>query len=384
MSGYGTTPDPTPGNGIVARRTKTPASGPGIAEKDRGDWSLSWHGVKTVARLELTQRLRSTRWRTALSVWFVVVGVICTLISSATSFSAGYSGMPTGPLIFGLNVFFVLFLGLLVTPTLSSTAINGDRNAGTLAVLQVTLLTPLEITLGKLAAGWLASLAFLAVSVPFIAWAFFAGGVGILAVVTTILVLAVVLASVCAMSLAFSALVTKTSGSTLLSYLGVATLTFFSLVLFLLLLIPVTTEESVRELQASRYDDTTGEVVECEWLTVERTVVHTERTWWLLAANPFVVVADAAGGEVYGDAGFDPLAGIRDGVRAARAGADLQDSWSSCPTEISGEDEAVLSTAPVWPWGLGFLVLLGAGSVALTVTRIRIPRRTLARGTRIA
>jgi hypothetical protein len=38
----------------------------------------------------------------------------------------------------------------------------------------------------------------------------------------------------------------------------------------------------------------------------------------------------------------------------------------------------------VWPLGLAFYVLLGAGSVALTVRRIRIPQRKLARGTRVA
>ena len=59
-----------------------------------------------------------------------------------------------GPLLFGAVTFLVLGLGLLVTPTLTSTAINGDRNAGTLATLQVTLLSPAEIALGKLLAAW--------------------------------------------------------------------------------------------------------------------------------------------------------------------------------------------------------------------------------------
>ena len=50
---------------------------------------------------------------------------------------------------------------------------------------------------------------------------------------------------------------------------------------------------------------------------------HTERTWWLLGLNPFVVVADAAGTAEY-DArspnSNDPLGAIRDGVRELRAG----------------------------------------------------------------
>lgn len=356
---------------------------PPAAPTDRGDWSLSWHGVRTVARLELTQRIRSTRWKTALIVWFVVVGGISILISTAASFGSTYGEIKTGPLIFGLNVFFILFLGLLVTPTLSSSAINGDRNAGTLAILQVTLLTPLEITLGKLLAGWCAALAFLAVSIPFIVWAFFAGGVSVLAVITTLLLLSLILAVVCAFSLALSSLVQKTSGSTMLSYLVVAGLTFFSFILFLLTLIPMTSEETVRVQQASSYDSDTGEVTECEWETYTRSEVHTERTWWLLAINPFVMVADASpGGETFGDDGANPLAAMRDGVREMRAGQGAP--YTSCPAEISGIEEEDPSTAPVWPLGLVFYVLLGAGSVALTVRRIRIPQRKLARGTRVA
>lgn len=46
---------------------------------------LTWHGVSTVARLELIQRLRSSRWKIVLALWFVGVGVICLLITTATT-----------------------------------------------------------------------------------------------------------------------------------------------------------------------------------------------------------------------------------------------------------------------------------------------------------
>ena len=44
---------------------------------------LTWHGVRTVAKLELTQRLRSSRWKAVLIIWFIGVGAICLLISAA-------------------------------------------------------------------------------------------------------------------------------------------------------------------------------------------------------------------------------------------------------------------------------------------------------------
>lgn len=352
------------------------------AERPRGDWSLSWHGVRTVARLELTQRLRSTRWKVALGVWFAVVGGICLLISSAvTEENTGFT--QPGPLMFSLNVMFILSMGLLVTPTLSSAAINGDRIAGTLAILQVTLLTPVEITLGKLLAGWVASLTFVVVSVPFILWSFFAGGVAVGAVLSTLVLLTLVLGVVSAVSLGFSALVTKPTGSTVLSYLVVAFLTVGTLVLFALTLFPMTGTVQHTVQQASEWDDKTGDVVACEWQTTTQSVVHTERTWWLLAMNPYVVVADAAPGrEAFTRGSADPLAAIRDGVRSARAGAG--EPSSSCPAEISGVAESDPSTTPVWPLGLAVNLLLGAGAVVLTVRRLRIPQGRLARGTRVA
>ena len=358
----------------------TPAPDPSL--RPRGDWSLSWHGVRTVAKLELTQRLRSTRWKIALGVWFLVVGAICLLI--ATAVSSDSTGLrESGPLMFGLIVMFILSMGLLVTPTLSSAAINGDRIAGTLAILQVTLLTSLEITLGKLLAGWLASLAFLVISVPFVLWAFLAGGVAFTAVLSTLVLVTIMLGIVSAISLGFSALITKPTGSTVLSYLAVAALTFGTLIMFSLTLIPMTSTQQYSVLQATEWDATTGDVIACEVSPTAQSVSHTERTWWLLAMNPYVVVADAAPVE-HNDEMFNssPLSAIRDGVRSARAGAG--EPLSNCPSSISGVEEQDPSTAPVWPLGLAINLLLGAGAIVLTVRRLRIPQGKLARGTRVA
>ena len=362
--------------------------------QDRGDWALSWHGVKTVATLELRQRVRSTRWKIALVVWFVVVGGITLLTSGALSFMTGYddSDVQQGPIIFGAVVFFVLFLGLLVAPTLSASAINGDRNAGTLATLQVTLLTAAEIVVGKLVAAWSAALAFLVVSVPFIAWALVAGGVSFLSLVTTVLLLAVLLAVVCAIGLGFSALTTKTSGSAVLTYLTVAGLTVVSLILFGLTTPLVTYQTEIRAWAvADDHDWESDEVPECEWQTFESPQTHTELTWWLLAVNPFVIVADAAPEPTVSDdeeyfSASDPLSLIRTGVRVARMGPQAEQDWCGAyePGYVSPVENPEIDDSPVWPWGLGANLLLGAGGVVLAVRRLRIPSGKLPRGTRVA
>ena len=382
-----------------------PLPAPSATPARQSTWALSWHGVRTVAVLDLRQRVRSTRWIVALVVWFVVVGAITGLTwAAATSAFRGSQG-PTspgsaapeilaGPTIFGLVVFFVLFLGLLVSPTLSATSINGDRSAGTLATLQVTLLTPAEIAVGKLAAAWFAALAFLATSVPFLLLALTAGGTPVLAMVVCLLVLAVLLAVVCAIGLGFSALSARTSGSAVLTYLAVAGLTVLSPIVFGLTVPAISTQDQVRVWDVpARYTFEDDEAPTCEWRTETITQVHTERTWWLLAINPFVIVADAAP-EASADVSaysVDPLGGIRTLVRQARTGPAAEQDWcTSSVAQLTGKDVTSPvapqepDRSPVWPWGLAVNLLLGAGGLALAVRRLAIPQRTLPRGTRVA
>jgi len=352
-------------------------------------WGLTWHGVRTVAVLELRQRVRSTRWIVALIVWFVVVGGITLLTSGAianiSSSETPDPGWTSGPLLFGAVTFLVLGLGLLVTPTLASTGINGDRNAGTLATLQVTLLTPAEIATGKLLAAWAAACAFLVVSLPFFGIALALGGTPGTALLRVVVVVAVILAAVCGMGLGFSALTTRTAGSTVLTFLSVAGLALLTLVLFGVTFPSISATQQVEVYTVP--GDWNGEgTVECAVETQERAVPHTERTWWLLGLNPFVVVADAAGTAEY-DARSpnvnDPLGAIRDGVRDLRAGPQipLQECWVADPGDGNPRE---VSHAPVWPWGLAVIVLLGAGGFVVAVRRLRVPTHKLARGTRVA
>lgn len=384
----------TGGAGVPDAPAPVPAA-PG-GPSGPGTWRVTWQGVRTVATLELRQRVRSTRWKVALLVWFLVVGAITALAWAAmasVSSGTGIEQEPLGPAIFGLVVFFVLFLGLVVAPTLSATAINGDRSAGTLAILQVTLLSPAEIVLGKLLASWTAALAFLVVSVPFLVAGLAAGGTPVLSVVVCLLVLALLLAGVCAIGLGFSALTARSAGSAVLTYLAVAGLTVLSLLVFGLTIPAVSNQpQEVRVWTVpSTYDWEDGRVPECVWETQTQYVSHTERTWWLLAINPFVVVADAAPAAERDDAsiGLDLLGGIRLGVRALRAGpAPEQDRcWTgqeSGESYVSPVAERDIDDSAVWPWGLAANLLLGAAGVALAVRRLRIPQRTLARGTRVA
>lgn len=360
---------------------------------------LTWHGVKTVARLELTQRLRSSRWKTVLILWFIGVGLICLLISAALTSSWGYNDNSVGPTIFGLIVFFILFMGLLITPSLSSTAINGDRNAGTLAILQASLLTPLEITLGKLAAGWLSSIAFVVVSVPFIVWSLAAGGVSLWTVITVLLTMILLLGVICAVSLYMSARMVKTATSTVMSYLVVAGVSFITLILFGLSTVIFVFNTESSAMYPSKWDPETGKPTQCEVEYRYEVNPRTDLTWGLLAINPYVIMADvhvpSKGVVAQNYTDDDPLYLISQGTRQLRANfaSEYRGEEMWCNPDGSTVSDAeynrranlpMKQSGPVWPYGLGFYLAVGALAVNRTANRLKTPYDQLAKGVRIA
>jgi ABC-type transport system involved in cytochrome c biogenesis permease component len=352
----------------------------------RGAWALSWQGVRTVMRLELRQRVRSSRWQLMLGLFFLTIGVLSGLVMAVSGFDD-----ESGSFLYGAVAWLVLTLGLLVAPALTSTSVNGDRASGTLAPLQMTLLSPAEIAIGKLLAGWITSLAFLGTAVPFLLLAMVPGGTGIGRLVVTTLMMALVLLTVCAVALGWSALTARSVSSAVMTYLTTAFLCIGTLILFGLSFPLVTGEEQVRVLQDPVLgpDHDYSEPIpksECVETTARRSVSHTEATWWLLAANPYVVVADAApGGQ-----GEDVFRLIKTGVRSAQAGPQepVDECYASIDFEDGGFDPMGRTRAedglPVWPFGLVINLGLGALGVGVAVSRLSTPVRRLPRGTRIA
>jgi ABC-type transport system involved in multi-copper enzyme maturation permease subunit len=366
-----------------------PAAEAAPEAKHPGAWRVTWHGVWTVARLELRQRVRSTRWIVALVVWFVVVGAITLLATGALSSSGVGVTEQRGVYLFAIVSFLVLGLGLVVTPTLTSTTINGDRNAGTLATLQVTLLSPAEIVVGKLLAAWLAAIAFLVASLPFFVLAVSLGGTPVRSAFAVLALIAVLLAAVCGMGVGFSALTARTAGSTVLTFAAVTGLVAITPILFAVTFPSIQGEQEVRVWGPTRANGYVASAQDCAWTSPTRSVSHTERTWWLLAINPFVVVADGSAVPDDDNADLSPFAALRGSVREARWGADrpLNECWA-----WSGDGRQVAppegfpdpSRAPIWPWGLAFDVLLGAAGAVVAVRRLSIPQRVLPRGVRVA
>lgn len=379
---------------------------------------MSLQGVRTIALLELRQRIRTSRWPVVLGIWFLVIGAVAGLTWWAVTRQADNPllspATDRGTTLYDVVMFFVLGLGMLVVPSLTATSINGDREHGVLATLQTTLLTSADIVVGKLVAAWAISLTFLLVASPFLVWAWIAGGIELGRMLLAVVVLTFVLAVICTLGLMFSALTARTISSAVLTYLTVAALTFGTVIAFLISMPVLATQDSVRvkTIPQSWYEShnpTNAEdkiamqptVADCVYIMRTQQTMHTERTWWLLALNPFVVVADAAPSRrAVNSAGFEPLQLISDGARSARMGSSAQ-SLNECWPELDpapgtgdgsqqfAQDQQLQrdrlnKVHAVWPYGFVFLGLIGGASVVIAVRRLRTPIRKLPRGTRIA
>ena len=357
---------------------------------------MTAEGIATVARQEFRLRIRAGRWKALLVSFFLVLLVFTVLLRGAMT-SLGPEDLPyTGTVLFGGLALFVLALALLVVPALAAQSVNGDRERGTLATLQVTRLSSGEIVVGKFVAAWGTALVFLALTLPLVLYAMTQGGVPAGRVLVVLLVLALLLGTVCAISLLLSSLLSRTTTSGVLAYLSVFALAVGTIVVFGLV-----TAVTAEQRTVTYENDCTGMPADSGCVpgsqSYETTQARTDRTWWLLAPNPFVVLADAAPQlpeeriepDVYGDVvptvqarDLDPLGQIGRAVRDLRREPDEGDEGGGLlPDQVAGETER---PAAVWPLGLAVDVLLGVGALVLTERRLRTPTRTLPKGQRVA
>ncbi len=346
-------------------------------------------GIGTIFTLEIRQRVRSSGWYIMLGIWFVVIAAVVGL----AALSVGVDGFGAGQMMFELVVAFVLLFGMLIAPALSSNSITGDRANGTLAILQNTLLTPWQLLIGKWLAAWVASLGFLVVTIPLIAWAMTYGDVYLPGVPVLVGMLALELAIVCAIGVGVSALANKTLFAVLISYLLVALLGLGTLIGFGLSMKLVQVEVKASEQFWSEqnlngdssvaWDDN---AYSCGTALYPQTIFATERNTWLLAANPFVIVADAAPRPLPkpGDDSFTtvgPMGAISQGVRLSQAG---QLASTPCINGIKNTEVKPEEATPLWPLGLGLQLLLAGSLLVAGRRKLHTPAGKMASGTRIA
>jgi ABC-type transport system involved in multi-copper enzyme maturation permease subunit len=370
---------------------------------------LTWHGITTMAGLEFRLRIRAGRWRWLLVAWFLLLVGFTTLLrlalegSQSDGGSAEQSGgegfvqgaaavtRPLGTPMFGGLMLFLLGLALVVAPALTAQSVNGDRERGVLATLQTTLLTPAEIALGKLLAAWATSMVFIVAALPLVVWSMIEGGVEVTRALIAMAVVVLLVGVICAVALCISSMLSRGTTSAVLSYVFVFSLTVLTPIGFALALNSFHTKRTVFETQV--FDESSGNMKMERVEPYQENVTDPTKVWWLLAPNPFVILADAAPRaqrkcdprtqQLITDT-LDPLGELGNAARLARVKPGSSSDVRPCEGSSGSLFGPTQQGSAIWPYGLGFDLLLGVGAVALTIRRLRTPTRNLPAGVRVA
>lgn len=342
-------------------------------------------GVGIILSLELRQRVRGTAWYVLLGIFVLLIGGVTFLLAIAFQ---GFGAGDAGGTVYSTIIYFVLLLGTLVAPALSGNAINGDRDAGTLATTQITLITTWQLVLGKFFAAWITALAFLVVALPFIMFSALLGGLSPLTVLVSALVLGFELGVVAAVGVGLSGIITRPLFSIVATYLLVAALSLGTLITFALGGLSIQTERTTTSNYGIDYSSS-GEVLTCsESTSYTNKVPRFDLFWGVLVANPYVLLADAVP-TTYGKYGNpDDLFGyIKYGVRSAQVPMvdTVTDECSDSPNARSKTaEETINSTVPGWFVGVLIHLALAGGALYWAKRRTDTPAGRLPKGSRVA
>jgi ABC-2 type transport system permease protein len=327
--------------------------------------------INPVLAREVKERMRGRRAPIVITLYLVLLTLGLWLVYEAASHADAGSPLPTqlaqiGSTVFEWVLFFMLLLLMFLVPAQTAGAIAGERERQTLVPLQITLLSPRSILLGKVCAA-MAFLALLVVAtVPLMSIAYLIGGVEVGQVLGgTALVLAtgVCVGAICA------------SISTFMKRVQSATVMSYGFTLFLL----------IGTLLAYG-----GAVVVDE----SRGIDEGDPPAALIALNPVAIVGDLVGNHRIDESSpFDAIKGITDPEDRvdqfnARA-VDFEVVGGEAPPVLlpdggfvgdafdvgglPGADEDGDDGVPFWLGSLLALMALAALSVALAARRLRTP-----------
>ena len=254
--------------------------------------------MNPVLSRELRERMRTGRA-------FVVVGIFLTLLtltaylvyqgSSTTGDISGDLARQTrlGRDLYEWVLFVMLALVLFFVPALTAGSIAGERERQTLLPLQVTLLRPRSILVGKVLAGTSFMLLLLFASLPVMMVAYLLGGIRPLDGLKGVGIICVIAILLTVMVTALSALTRRVQTATLLAYGFTALLVLLGPLLYF----------TMRVADGSHGND------------IENPPAI------LLALNPISIVADATAGESLsnnGQSNNTPFAWARQQVATAK------------------------------------------------------------------
>lgn len=358
-----------------------------------GTLSLRPRGLWLVTSLELRQRIRSVRWYVALGVWtLVLLGLGLLALVPAMYTSQWITVAPVARVMFSLQMVLVLIAMMLVTPALSAGSINGDRTAGTLATLQASLLSPVEIVLGKLLAGILTGLAFMVLAMPSALPLALLGHVSVFYLLRVVVMICFLTFCVTALGLGLSALTQRQLGSVVLAYVLVFGVTIVGPILWGVSATFLTTEREVTTYYTEYDYDSSSETGTCIAETETRPVWRMDLAQPVMWPNPLIMLAEMAptlddeDWEEFDDARTpDALSVVKYGMREVSSPPHPSDYNNCSPDDENYPDDlGTPMSIPMWPMGMAAWGIVALISLAVSVLRLAVPIKRLGAGTRIA
>jgi hypothetical protein len=322
--------------------------------------------VNPVLRRELVERMRGRGAFLLLTLYLAVLSLILYIAYQAGRSSGNdrfdeFGGLGIDPTqiasvgrgIFEWLLFFMLVLVLFMVPGQVSGAIAGERERQTLIPLQITLLRPRSILLGKIGASLAFLMLLMVATLPLLAVSYLIGGVTIgdvLSGIALVVFVGLVLGCICA---AISAFVRRVQLATVLCY-GVV---------LILLLGTLLVRQAASVIDESRGTD------------------EGNPPGWLLLPNPIATLAGVVGD---GADAFSVMESPFDWMEELVADSDgcssfFDDGSGQVFCEDTGEPVVEGEGGPpgsFWWQSAGLLTAFALLAVALGSRRLRTPTAT--------
>jgi ABC-2 type transport system permease protein len=298
--------------------------------------------VNPVLRREMVERMRGGRAFVILTAYLALLSLV---LYGAYEVGRGTDDpMQTAQVgrgIFGWLLFFMLLLVLFLVPAQAASAIAGERERQTLVPLQVTLLSPQQILLGKIYAAVAFLLLLVVATMPLLSVSYLVGGVTMGEVLGGVAVVLFVGLAVGCMCAAISVFARRVQAATVMSYGLVLLLTLGTFAVW------------------GAYSKVDG----------SRGVDSADPPSWLLLPNPLATVAGVVGNgrDANGGSNDSPFDGVEDLI--------VPESFNQVTGEPTGD--AASGPPASFLWGsIGLLAALAALAVGLGARRLRTPALT--------
>jgi hypothetical protein len=170
---------------------------------------------------ELKERMRTLRAPVVLTIYLLVLGLVAfaaeRIMSRDAAFNPG-AAAGLGRAVFHFLLFFTLMLICFLVPGFTASSISSERERQTFPLLQVTLLRPSAIVLGKLVSSLAYMMLLVLATLPLISISFILGGVSPLEVLRGYGMVILTGFTIAMVGIGLSATLRKTVSATVLSY----------------------------------------------------------------------------------------------------------------------------------------------------------------------